>query len=416
MDRKIEQSALRLRPWMLVVPGSLVLLLLIGFAVRKSTGSELRLDAASVSIGVVEHAPFQEMVAVDGSVQPMRTVIVDALIGGKVARRFVDNGTVLAAGDSILLLENSDLQLDILNRETAVFELITNIQFTRNSLEQNKVSRLSQLADVEFQHREAEREFAAISTLFADSAVARQEFERAQNTVVHFRRKASLLNTAVANDSVLAQSQIRQMEVSLEQAQKNLELMRSKLEDLVVRAPIDGQLSGFSMEVGQLIGKGENIGQLDVLEQHKVTALVGESFNARVAVGQAAHVELNKQRFELLVDRVYPTITNNQFAVDLLFPGSAPKDVKRGQNLVVRLELSGMRECTVVPRGGFFQSTGGQWIYVLQGENGPAVKRPLRIGRQNPTHYEVLDGLQPGERVITSGYHTYSDYETLWLE
>lgn len=416
MDRPLEKHERRGRKfWVAVIAGS-ALLVLLAFTIYSSGKRSLRMDRSSVVIKKVSYEPFQEMVAVDGTVEPVRTIIIDAIIGGKVKQKFVEDGADVNEHDPIIQLENSDLQLDILNKETAVLDLINNIARTSDQIEQNKINRQDQLADADYRLREARRKFTVNEKLFADAVISEQEFLESRNEERHFTRKQKLLKEATVRDSISGISQLAQMRVSLAQAQKNLDLMKEKLLDLTVRAPIDGQLSSFTAEEGQLINKGENVGQVDVLTDYKVRVQIDEHYNARMAVGQVGKLELNGQEYELSITRIYPTVQNNFFTADMLFADGFPAGLKRGQNVRVKLEMSNEREAIVVPRGSFYQSTGGQWIYALDQNSDVARKVPIRLGKQNPYFYEVLEGLEPGTDVIVSNYNGFDDHDVLELQ
>lgn len=415
MDRIIEKKKKPLKLY--IGAGALIVFLIwLLFSGILKSASSVKVNSSQLIIKEVTEQPFQELIAVDGTVLPVKTVMMDAIIGGKVVEKFVEDGAHLQAGDPILQLENSDLQLDILNKETAVFDLINNIQNTRNQLEQNKVTRQSQLADIEFQLVETERLYKMNVGLFKNNVISENEFLGSKNNFKYYQRKQILIQKAVIQDSLSAIGQINQMEVSLNQARKNLELMRAKLDDLILKAPINGQLSAFDAEYGQLIMKGGNHGQMDVLDKYKVKIAIDEHFNSRVAVGQEANIDINGKIFRLSIKRVFPTIINSQFTADLWFNDTVPNDLKRGQNLTIRLELSGIKQATVIPKGGFFQSTGGRWIYVIAKGETTARKRDIRIGKQNPYFYEIMEGLEPGESVIVSNYSVFADYEILKLK
>ena len=391
-----------------------ILLILVSYALFSSERS-VRLDTSNLVIKTVEQAPFQEFISVDASILPKKTVVIDALISGKIVRKYVEDGTQLKQGEPILELENIDLQLDILNRETAVLDLINNIRQTRINLGLNTSNRQKERTDQQYQLREASRNFSMNKALWKDSVISRSEYEASLNQYHYALRKAKLLDEIGRQDSLSAYEQIKQMEASLHQSNKNLELMKTKLEDLVIKASINGQLTNFNRELGQLINTGENIGQIDVTSGFKIRAQVDQYYLNRITIGQQGATTINGTEYTLSVSRVYPTVENSLFAVDLEFTGKEPPSITRGQNLVVRIELSTQREAVVVPRGSFYQSTGGQWIYKVNQKNNEAQKVSIKLGKQNPSYFEVLEGLQPGDQVITSGYQGFDDYTKLKL-
>lgn len=415
MDLPISHSKNRFRKWLWPAGIGMLVVGLLWVVRVKSSENAGSMNVTDIMVGEVIYTGFQEQITANGSILPLKTVLIDALVGGKVVERFVENGAEVSKDQPIVRLENSDLELDILNKETQVFDLINNIQHTRNALEQNKVSRLSELADVEFQYNESQRLYKINESLYAEKVISESEWKQSSNTYQYYKRKRELISQAVQKDSISAVSQIRQMEVSLDQARKNLDLMRRKMEDLIIKAPVDGQLSAFNLEEGQLIVSGSNIGQVDVLNGFKVNAQIDEHFNSRVHEGQPAQMILDGNDVQMHVHRIYPTIENSFFSADLLFDSSAPSGIRRGQNIRVKIEMGASDSTRVLPKGSFFQSTGGQWVYVLASDGKSAVKRSVQLGRQNPAFYEVIDGLDPGERVIISGYQNYKDFDIIHL-
>jgi len=416
MDRTLNKKERRKKKFLLPILGGIALLVLLAFSLFNNSASSTNVGRDGLIIKTVSYEAFQEMIAVDGTVEPIRTVIMDAIIGGKVKTKYVEDGAQVKMHDPILELENSDLQLDILNKETAILDLINNIARTQDQIGQNKINRLDQLADAEYRLKEAQREFSVNESLFIEDVISEQEFLKSKNALEHFSRKQHLLKEAVLKDSISGISQIAQMHTSLTQAKKNMALMKEKLNDLIVSAPIDGQLSSFTAEEGQLINKGENVGQVDVLTDYKIKVQIDEHYNSRMAVGQIGKLELNGVEYELNISRIFPTVQNNFFTADMLFTNGFPEGLKRGQNTRIKLEMSSLREAVIVPRGGFYQSTGGQWIYAVDQDGSSARKVPIRLGKQNPYYYEVLEGLEPGTEVIVSNYNGFEEYEILNLK
>lgn len=415
MDKKIKPTGFS-RLKIIYLSVALLLAMLLGYVLLKGSQRSVRLDTSNLVLKTVKRAPFQEFISVDANILPKKTVIIDALISGKIIHKYVEDGTELSAGQPILELENIDLQLDILNRETAVLDLINNIRQTRINLGLNTANRQKERADIQYQLKEAQRNFDMNKSLWADSVISRSEYEESLNQYNYAVRKSHLLDVISRQDSVSSYEQINQMEASLRQSNKNLELMKTKLKDLVIKAPIDGQLTNFDLELGQLINTGENIGQMDVTSGFKIRAQADQFYLNRMTIGQKASASMNGRNYQLTISRVYPTVQNSLFAIDLEFEDEQPAGITRGQNLVVRIELSTQREAVVVPRGGFYQSTGGQWIYRVDEQSGEAIRVNIKLGKQNPSFFEVLEGLQPGDRVITSGYQGFDDYTKLKLK
>lgn len=398
--------------WLIPVPVLIVIAAILNSSFDQNT---VQINGQTLVISEVVFKPFREQVSCDGIIMPSRKVFIDATLNGKVINRFTINGVHINEGEPIIELENTDLELDILNKETQVLELINNINFTNITFEQNKVARLNELADTRFAFLESEREFQVNERLFRNGAIAENEYKSVANRFNYLEEKLSLLQKAVVNDSLTAVAQLKQMKISLEQAQKNLDLMKSKMDALVVKAPISGQLSSFQLEEGELVSVGENIGQIDVLDDFIIEAQVDQHFLNRTIIGQSATASINGTHYDLSIQFINPTIENNFFRVDLKFNDDLPEGIKRGQLTRVKIHLSGEENTLTLKKGSFYQSSGGRFAYVLN-EDGLAEKRPIQIGRQNEDEYEVVEGLQAGEQVITSTYNEFKDYESIQIE
>lgn len=391
----------------------LVVLLSIVFLWNKKPVKQLNADKNRLTFSTVTNGLFQEYIAIDGTVLPIKTIYLDAIEGGRVAERYVNDGDKVELGQAILKLVNTDLQLDFLQRETQAFDLINNLQNARNSLENNKVNRLNQLAEVEFQLKESERIFDMNEKLYKENLIAKQDYLQYRNTYEYHKRKKQLIEKAIVQDSITAYEQMKQMRESYMRMQSNLKLMRQKTEDLVVRAPATGQLSSFKAEIGELKNKGQSLGQLDILNGYKVRARINEHYISRITTGQKAILELGDNNHELQIKTIYPQVANGSFDADMDFTGKQPTALKKGQNIQLRLQLSKNEKVLLVSKGGFYQSTGGNWIYVVDKSGAFAEKRNIKTGRQNPAFFEILEGLAEGEQVITSSYETLGEYDRI---
>jgi HlyD family secretion protein len=413
VDRVIENKKVKNRKnivTVIVVLG--ILTLLYSFYASSTQPASFKADKSKITISIVSMQDFQEFIPADGIVVPLKTVVIGALESGVVREKFVEDGTKVKAGQALLRLENTDLQLDLLNRETMVLDLLNNIRNSRNSLEQNKVNRLTQLADVKFQLAEAERAMKNSKDLYADKVISEQEFLQAKNNFDYQKRRLQLLKKALYQDSVSTTEQISQMKASVSRMQQNLALMKKKHEGLTIIAPVNGQLSNFDSEIGETKTKGQNIAAIDVSKGFKVKANIDELYIARTYVGQTAFCNWDGKEYELEILKIYPQVTNGQFVIDLKFNTDAPNTLKRGQNIPIKLQMSAKTKSLVIDRGGFYQTTGGAWIFVFSDDN-TAEKREIKIGRQNPQYYEVLEGLKDGEKVIISSYQNYGDKQVL---
>jgi HlyD family secretion protein len=415
MDRILPQQRLSQKKIIRYILGVLVLVLII-FLLLRAGGNEVNVERDKITTAIVEYAPFSEYIPVDGAVLPAKSIYLDAIEGGRVSEKYVQDGDMVEKGQALLKLVNTDLQLDFLNRETQAFDLINNLQNARNTLENNKVNRLAQLEDVEFQLREAKRIYELNTTLYKDQVISRQEFIQSENNYIYYEKKKALIERAIIRDSITAYEQMKQMQESHGKMRNNLELMRQKTEDLIVRAPASGQLSTFRAEIGELKTKGQNLGQLDIINTYKVRAQIDEHYISRIQTGQKAEFEYVGKTYALVVKVIYPQVANGRFDADLEFESAQPVNLKKGQNLQLKLKLGDYGKAILLPRGGFYQQTGGNWVYVIRPGQSFAEKRKIQTGRQNPLQYEITEGLKQGEEVIISSYETLGDYERINLK
>jgi HlyD family secretion protein len=328
----------------------------------------------------------------------------------------VEDGATLTQGQPILELTNTDLQLEMVNRETAVFDLINNLQHTRNLMQQNRIQQLNQLADIEYNLIEARRVYDMNRQLFADKVIPKQDFQQSKNTYDYQIRKRSLTKQTLRQDSISMAHQVQQMQESVTRMKANLALMRKKMDDLTIKAPVSGQITSLNAEIGESKSRGQRIGQIDVLNGFKVRANIDEHYISRIFAGQKGEFSFNGKNYELAVKKVFTQVTNGQFQVDLEFTSQVPQGIRRGQTLQVRLALSDQTQAVLVPKGGFYQKTGGNWIFKVEADGQKAFRTDIRLGRQNPEYYEVLEGLEPGDKVVTSSYENYEDMGELVIK
>jgi HlyD family secretion protein len=415
MDRAIDPRPARRKR--LIVLGCASSLMLIAVALWSSsfTTSRVRVEAAKVTVSTVEKGLFREFIPVTGTVQPIQTVFLDALEGGTVKQRFVEDGHMVTAGDAIIELNNPQLHMDAINREAQLLDQQNNLRNTRLAMDQQTTRLRDELLNLDKDLKRLERDGRVDAQLMKDSLLATNTFLNNQEQLVYMREKRKLLAANVRSDSVFRQSQLGSITSNLDLIQQNLRFLRENLQNLVIKAPIDGQLSGLNVELGQTKQKGERIAQIDVLGSFKVRARIPEHYVSRVSMGLLGTFTHAGKEHSIEVFKVYPEVSNGEFDVDLRFTGAQPVDIRRGQTFQVRLQLSEDMQAVMLPRGPFFQDTGGQWVYVVDAE-GKAVKREVKLGRQNPDMYEVLEGLIPGDRVITSRYAAFNDADELIIQ
>jgi len=415
MDVIIKKKKWTPKKIMMLAGAGLLAVLILTSYLSTSGAAKLNVDTQRITISAVTKGNFQEFIPIDGVVLPIKTIYLDATEGGTVQNILVEDGATLAQGQPILQLANTDLQLEMVNRETAVFDLINNLQDTRNLMQQNRIQQLNQLADIEHNLTEAKRIYDMNKKLYADKVIAQQEYAQSKNNYDYQVRKRSLTKQTLRQDSVSMRQQIQQMQESVTRMKSNLALMHKKMDDLTIKAPVGGQITSLNAEIGESKNRGQRIGQIDVLNGFKVRANIDEHYISRIFAGQKGEFAFDGKTYELSVKKVFTQVTNGQFQVDMEFTKEVPQGIRRGQTLQVRLALSDQTQAVLVPKGGFYQKTGGNWIFKLDENGKKAYKADIRLGRQNPEYYEVLEGLKPGDQVVTSSYESYDDMGELVL-
>jgi HlyD family secretion protein len=401
----------------LTITGIGALALLIAASFYFASGkSRLNVDAERVTISEVIKGPFQEFIPVNGTVTPITTIYLDAIEGGRIEEKLVEDGAIVKKGQPILRLSNTDLELSLANQETAVFEVLTQMQSTKNNAVQNTIQQLNQQAEVENALTEAERMYKLNKYLYTEKVIGSQEFKASENNYNYQVNRKKLNDRTLKQDEVSNKQQIGQMAASYGRMQNALSLMRRKVGDLVVRAPVDGQLTSLDAEIGQSKTKGERLGQIDVLSGHKVRADIDEHYLNRVMIGQEGETTVAGKDYQLRIKKVYTQVNNGRFQVDMEFAGAVPDNIRRGQTLQIRLALSDETQAVQVAKGGFFQQTGGNWIFKLDESGKKAYRADVQLGRQNPDYYEVISGIEPGDKVVTSSYENYGDMQELILK
>ena len=416
MDIPLKKKRFTASRIAMIIGGVLILGLIIFVLVSSGGNSKLNVQKERISINTAQQGVFQENIPVNGVVLPITTIYLDALEGGRVEEKYVEDGAVLEAGEPILRLSNTDLELSLINQETQVYNLLTQMQISQNAARQNTINRLNQLTDVENSLIEAERVYNLNKKLFDKKAIGRQELIESQNNYNYQKERMELAQQVLQQDSIATKQEVSQAQNSYSRTQSALELMRKKVGDLIVRAPVDGQLTSLDAEIGQSKNKGERLGQIDVLSGYKVRADIDEHYISRIYPGQKGTFTFDGKQYTLEIRKVYTQVVNGKFQVDMHFVDEVPQGIRRGQTLQIRLALSEEKQALLIPKGGFFQQTGGNWIFKVSEDGNSAYRTDIRLGSQNTEYYEVLDGLQPGDKVITSSYDNYGDIQELVLE
>ena len=418
MDIKLEKK----KGWRAIfqkknLPYAAVVVLIgfIGWLVLRDNSSTLRVDAQLLNIATVEQGEFNDYVRLTGSVQPMTTVQLSPLESGVVERIVAEEGTQVKRGDVILEMSNNSLSMQILQSEADLAEKQNILRNTMISMEQERLALRQEKLQLDLEVSRLHRTYQQNENLYNDNLLAREEYLRAKEDYELAVRKRDLVLERQKQDSLYRTSQVSQMEESLRSMQLNMQLIRQRVDNLKVKAPIDGEVGMLDAVLGQSLQQGANIGQVNDLTTYKVQAQIDEHYIDRITTGLVASFERQDTRYEMQLRKVYPEVRNGQFKADFRFVGDAPENIRSGQTYYLNLQLGEAAEAILIPRGSFYQATGGKWIYVLDATGEKAYRREIRIGRQNPQYYEVVEGLQPGEKVIVSSYDNFGDNEVLIL-
>ena len=399
----------------LVWVGVAALVLFIGWLVFRDNSSTLRVDAQLLNVATVEQGEFNDYVRLTGSVQPMTTVQLSPLESGVVERIVAEEGTSVKRGDVILEMSNNSLSMQILQSEADLAEKQNILRNTMISMEQERLALRQEKLQLDLEVNRLHRTYKQNENLYNDNLLAREEYLRAKEDYELAVRKRDLVLERQKQDSLYRTSQVSQMEESLRSMQLNMELIRQRVDNLKVKAPIDGEVGMLDVVLGQSLQQGANIGQVNDLTTYKVQAQVDEHYIDRVTTGLVASFERQGAEYEMQLRKVYPEVRNGQFKADFRFSGAAPENIRSGQTYYLNLQLGEAAEAILIPRGSFYQATGGRWIYVVDASGEKAYRREIRIGRQNPQYYEVIEGLQVGEKVITSSYDNFGENDVLVL-
>lgn len=416
MDRVIEK-----KKWgkkrLLTLAGVLGIATLgVASYLATSKRSQLNVDIERITISEIKKGPFLEFIPVNGVVLPITTIYLDALEGGRVEEKYVEDGAIMKKGEPILRLSNTDLELSLVNQETSVYNLLTQMQISQNAARQNTISKLNQMTDVESDLKEAERLYNLNKHLYAEKAIGLQEFKQSENNYNYLLQKQKLSRQILNEDSISVKQEFEQARQSYGRTQNALNVMRKKVGDLIVRSPVDGQLTSLDAEIGQSKNKGERLGQIDVLSGFKVRADIDEHYISRIYTGLVGTFTFANKEYKLRIKKIYTQVTNGRFQVDMEFEGEVPKNIRRGQTLQIALALSEETVALLLPKGGFYQQTGGNWIFKLSEDGKTAYKADIRLGMQSPDYYQVLSGLKEGDKVVTSSYENYGKMQELLLK
>ena len=399
-------------PWWL---GALLLVFVI-YLIARPNNKTLRVDKDTVTISSAVKGEFNDYIRISGRVQPMTTIQLSPQEGGIVEKILIEEGSPVKAGAAILILNNDNLDLQILNSEAELAEKENILRNTQIQMEQQKLDVRQNVLEYGMQVDRLRRAYEQQKALYEDKLIAKEEYLKAEEDYRLAKQKYDLMAERSKQDSLYRGTQIDRMEESLENMQLNMSMIRRRKSNLIVKAPIDGELGLLDVVLGQSIAAGTKIGQINSVGTYKVEAQIDEHYIDRVVAGLEATFERQGETYSTVIRKVYPEVRDGKFKADFKFGGEQPDNIRAGQTYYLNLQLGQPDEAVIIPRGTFYQKTGGKWIYVVNKEGTKAVKRGIRIGRQNPQYYEVLEGLEPGEKVITSGYDSFGENEVLILQ
>jgi len=415
MDKKINSSVSFTQKKLLLVAATAAVLF-GGYTVfANASQSNYRIEASKLTVAKVEQARFEDYVQLRATVAPKRTIYIDANEGGRVEKKFIEEGSYVKKGQQLLELSNSSLQLGVITREAQITEQLNNLQNTKLAMAQDNLNIRNQLIEFNYKITSLSRLEGKRKLLLDKDIISQETYLTTLDDLSYYRKKREITLARKTQNEKIRVVQMAQLEESTVQLSKNLKLSRKNLDELIVRAPFDGYLTSLDAELGESIGRGARIGQIDNTNEFKMSAMVDEFYLNRVSQQQIASLTQSGQEYRLVLKKVYPKVQNGQFKVDFAFSKEQPKKLHRGQSFQLKLQLGDEKQALLIPRGGFIQETGGQWIFVLSEDGKDAKRRQIRVGRKNPQYLEILSGLTVKDRVITSSYNQFKHNQTLSL-
>ena len=415
MDKQIEKKKWPLKRILTVLGIVAFISTILFYVIWGDHSSKYNVNSERISVSTVEFGPFQDFIPVTGTVQPIETFFLDVADGGRVVAKYVEEGAFLEIGDPIIRLENPSLALQIMYNEANVFSTMNSLRSARLSMEQNRLNLQMQILNLEFELRKQNRSFKNNERLYEKQLISQIEFEDSRDNYNYLKSLRELTLENNRKDSLFRLEQIGNLEQNVERMQKQLLMTSAQMENLTVKAPIKGQLTSLNAEIGQSISRGENLGQIDNIEKYRVRVPIDQHYISRVVTGQKGTFSFDNKTYTVVIKTVFPEVKSGRFEVDMIFNAEQPKGLRRGQTLHIRLELSEPLEVLFVEMGGFYQTTGGQWIFVLDDDEKSAIRRKISLGRSNTQNVEILEGLKVGEKVITSSYDNYREVDKLIL-
>lgn len=393
-----------------------VFMILVISLLLRDNSSTLRVDSNILTISPVEQTEFNDYVRLSGTVKPITTVQISPMESGVVERIVAEEGTMVRKGDVIVELSNNNLSMQILNSEADLAEKQNILRNTLIQMEQTRLNLRQEQMQLDMDVARKRRAFENNDVLYKKQLLAREVWLQSKEDYEYSTKRRQLIMERQMQDSLYRTNQVKQMESDLQSMARNMQLIRQRVDNLLVKAPIDGEVGALSVVLGRNVGSGSGIGQINDMSAFKVSTQIDEHYIDRIVVGLPATIERQERQFDMVIRKVYPEVSGGQFRADFTFAGEIPENIRIGQTYHINLQLGEASEAVIIPRGAFYQTTGGSWIYVVDPTGEKAYRRDIRIGRQNPQHYEVLEGLEPGEKVITSSYENFGSHDVLILK
>ncbi|MDO5970836.1 HlyD family efflux transporter periplasmic adaptor subunit [Flavivirga aquimarina] len=416
MDTKIEKKKGIKPKHIAIVSAILLFLYFIGYLAFSDSGATLNVEKDKLTISTTINDKFNDYISISGLVKPISTVYLDAYEGGRVLEILIEEGSMVKKGDIILKLENRELYGQILNSETNLAIKQNDLRQTQINFESKRIGGQKSLLESQYQLKKAKRKFEQYQALYKDELIAGEEFLQAEEGYELAQKNHEVNKFQTKQDSLLNTTSIKELVKDLARMKQTLSMEYERIENLNVKAPIDGQLGLLDAELGKQIGRGQSIAQINVLTDFKIESTVDEHYIDRIKKGLTGTFERGDTSYGVTLKKVYPEVREGKFKIDMVFSGDQPNNIRTGQNYYIKLQLGTPTEALLLTRGAFFQSTGGQWVYVIDASGSFALKRSVKIGKQNPKHYEVLEGLETGEQVIISGYDAFGESDKLILK
>jgi len=416
MDRKRDKKRgiTRKNIWYILFGALMIAVLAVIIFGDKS--SKYNVDVSRITIEEVRHDVFQDYITVQGTVEPITTVYLDAVEGGRVEEILIEEGNMVKKGDVIIRLSNDNLLLEITNSEAQVVRAINELRTARLQMDQTSLNYKQQIIELEISVVQARRMYENNKVLREEEHISREEFDQSRETYEGSRELLDLMIKNFRNDSIYRSIQISSLEKSVESMEKSMVIIQRRMENLNIKASVDGELAALNPEIGEVVTYGTRVGIINILSSYKLRVDIDEHYIARVQRGLNGECDFASAPYTGVITKIYPEVQGGRFAVDMVFTEEVPEQIRIGQTSRIRLQLGESKEGVLLTKGGFYQTTGGQWVFVLDETGEFAVKRDISIGRQNPRYYEVLGGLEPGEKVIVSSYQNYSDHDKLILK